>query len=288
VSRIQQILEKAERDGSVRRMRPDPALVGGAPTDGGFAGAGMPAPSPSGSPMASFANLAVEPMTAAPAAPSRPAARVISGTHLDRRLVTAWSANIGPAEQYRALRTRILHTDNGAPVNVVLVTSPGRGEGKTLTAANLALAMAQEHQRRICLLDADLRQPQLHRLFGLPDGPGLSDVLAGDASLADASVSLDEYQMTIVPAGHATAHPTELLGTTAMRRVIESLRSTFDTVVVDATATAPLADVSIVTPLVDGVLLVVRAGVTSKPAIHDALGTIEHSKLLGLVLNEAA
>jgi len=290
VSRIQQILEKAEREGSVRRMRHDPTLVGGASADATMAGASTaPPPLPLVTPRPTLANLAIDPVISPPPlSPAPPAARVISGTHLDRRLVTAWSGNLGAAEQYRALRTRILHADNGSPVNVLLVSSPGRGEGKTLTAANLALAMAQEHQRRICLVDADLRQPQLHRLFGLPDGPGLSDILAGDASLADASVALDEYHITIVPAGHASAHPAELLGTTAMRRTIESLRSTFDTVIVDAPATAPLADVSILTPLVDGVVLVVRAGITSKPAIHDAVGTIEGGKLLGLVLNEAA
>jgi receptor protein-tyrosine kinase len=82
--------------------------------------------------------------------------------------------------------------------------------------------------------------------------------------------------------------PAELLGTTAMRRTLETLRSQFDRVVVDAPATTPLADVGILTPLVDCVLLVVRSGTTSKPAIHDAVAALDASKLLGVVLNEAA
>ena len=148
--------------------------------------------------------------------------------------------------------------------------------------------MAQEYQRRACIVDADLRAPQIARLFGLPEGPGLSDVLLGTAQLEDALVTLEEYQITILPAGRAATHPAELLGTTAMRRTFEALRSQFDRIVVDTPSVNPLADVGILTPLVDSVVLVVRAGLTETPAIHDALATIDAGKLLGIVLNEAA
>jgi capsular exopolysaccharide synthesis family protein len=225
---------------------------------------------------------------APPATPGLTPARIVSGAHLDARLVTAASTEAAVAEQYRALRTRVLHADPMSPINVVMITSPGRGEGKTLTAGNLALAMAQEWQRRICIVDADFRHPQLHRIFGLPDGPGLCDVLTGRATLEEALVTLEEHQVTILPAGNVPAHPAELLGTTVMRRVMETLRTQFDRVVMDAPAAAPLADVSILAPLVDRVLMVVRAGVTTKPEIHDALTSIESAKLLGFVLNEAA
>jgi capsular exopolysaccharide synthesis family protein len=276
MSRIQNILEKAERDGSVRRIRGADSL-----------------------PAAASAGLDVAPSQAAPQSPvvrdtigtavraSAPV-RAVAGTRLDRRLLAAIAADSIAAEQYRALRTRIFHAYSGAAVHVVLITSPGRGEGKTLTASNLGLTMAQDYQRRICVVDADLRHPQLQRLFGLPDGPGLSEVLAGEATLEEALVTVEDHQVTILPAGRAPARPAELLGTTAMRRTIETLRSQFDRVVVDAPATAPLADVGILTPLVDSVLLVVRSGTTSKPAIHDAVAAIDASKLLGVVLNEAA
>jgi capsular exopolysaccharide synthesis family protein len=148
--------------------------------------------------------------------------------------------------------------------------------------------MAQEFQRRSCLIDADLRSPQIARLFGIPDGPGLTDVLIGTAPLEDALVHLEEHQITLLPAGHPAAHPAELLGTTAMRRALDTLRSQFDRIVIDTPPATPLADVGILAPLVDSVVLVVRAGVTSTPAIHDALATIDGSKLLGIVLNEAA
>jgi capsular exopolysaccharide synthesis family protein len=247
-----------------------------------------PLPAPPKVPVPSPASVSVHSAPLSQPAPSLTPARLVSGAHLDARLITAASTDSTVAEQYRALRTRILHADPMTPVNVVMVTSPGRGEGKTLTVGNLGLAMAQEWQRRICIVDADLRHPQMHRIFGLPDGPGLCDVLTGRATLEEALVTLEEHQVTILPAGNVPAHPAELLGTSAMRKTIDTLRAQFDRVVLDAAPAAPLADVSILTPLVDRVLLVVRAGITSKPSIHDAVSSIDPSKLLGFVLNESA
>jgi capsular exopolysaccharide synthesis family protein len=276
MSRIQNILEKAERDGSVRRIRSADSQSAVAPA--GIDGALYQAPPP--------APVVMDAIGAAVTA--SPPVRSVAGARLDRRLLAAIAADSLAAEQYRALRTRIFHADNGAAVHVVLITSPGQGDGKTLTASNLGLTMAQDYQRRICVVDADLRHPQLQRLFGLPDGPGLSDVLAGEATLEEALVAVEDHQITILPAGRTPVRPAELLGTTAMRRTIETLRSQFDRVVVDAPATTPLADVGILTPLVDSVLLVVRSGTTRKPAIHDAVAAIDRSKLLGVVLNDAA
>jgi len=270
MSRIQNVLDKAERDGAMHRMRgvAEPAAASVATTE------------------------VVPPRTTETVDP--PAwidgaqfGRVIQEPHLGRRLTTV-ASNGTVMEQYRALRTRILHADNGSAVNVVLVTSPGRNEGRSLTVAGLGLTMAQEYQRRICIVDADLRNPQQHRLFDIPETPGLSDILAGRATLDDACVTLEAHHLTVLPAGTLPAHPAELLGTTTMRRTIDTLRSRFDAVLVDAPGATPLADVSILTPFVDSVLMVIRAGVTSKPSIHDAIAALDGSKLLGMVLNDAA
>jgi len=276
MSRIQNILDKADREGAVRRIRPvaDQAVAGVAAVE----------------PAATFMPPPLDIPGIDPPAEAEPVSstRVISGAHLSARLITAATSGAVAAEQYRALRTRIAHTETGGPVGVLLVTSPGRGDGKSLTVANLGLTMAQEYQQRICVVDADFRASHQHKLFGLPDGPGLSDVLTGRAALEEALVTLEEHHITVLPIGRPEAHPAELLGTTAMRRVIETLRSRFDRVIIDSPAATPLADVGILTPLVDSVILVVRAGITSKPAIHDAIGTIDAGKLLGVVLNEAA
>lgn len=281
MSRIQNILEKAEREGVVRRVRTD-AAVDAAPEPAIHF---SPPASPLAMPHSVVGHSAP---ISQPATSSLTPARLVSGAHLDARLITASSTDGTVAEQYRALRTRILNADPMSAVNVVMITSPGRGEGKTLTVGNLGLAMAQESQRRICIVDADLRHPQMHRMFGLPDGPGLCDVLAGRATLEEALVTLEEHQVTILPAGNVPAHPAELLGTSAMRKTMDVLRAQFDRVVVDAAPAAPLADVSILAPLVDRILIVVRSGVTTKPSIHDAVSSIEPSKLLGFVLNESA
>jgi len=276
MSRIQNILDKAEREGTVPRFRSlheQPATAGAT----AVAPVMLDTPAPLAPPAAEVgAPTAAPPM------------RMISGARLHPSLIAAMSPSGVAAEQYRALRTRIVHRDSGGPVNVVLVTSPGARDGKSLTVANLGLAMAQEYQQRVCVVDADFRSPQQHRLFGLPDAPGLSDVLTGRATLDEALVVLEEHHLSVLAAGTRSAHPAELFGTTVMRRTLEALRSRFDRIVIDSPAANPLADVGILTPLVDSVVLIVRAGVTSKPAIHDAIAALDAGKLLGIVLNEAA
>jgi protein-tyrosine kinase len=271
MSRIQHILEKAERDGSVLRMRSMAEA------------SALAFEQPGTMPPDAFD----EPMIVERATPVMTPGRTVHGTHLDRLLVASLEPGVSAAEQYRALRTRLTHSDHAAPVNVLLVTSPGRREGKSLTAANLALTMAQDFQRRICIVDADLRHSRLHALFGVSDVPGLADVLAGRASLADALVHLEDQQITLLPAGQPSGHPAELLGSATMRQTIETLRSQFDRVIVDAPPTGPLADLAILTPLVDSVVLVVRAGITTKPAIQEAVATLGPTPLLGVVLNDA-
>jgi capsular exopolysaccharide synthesis family protein len=210
---------------------------------------------------------------------------VVSAGRISPVLIAALAPHALAAEQYRTLRTRLGTVDHGHPRRVLLVTSPAKGDGKSVTAANLALTMAQEFNRRIVLVDADLRRPSVHRLFGLPSQPGLADVLKGDAVLDEALVYLPEYQLAVLPAGSRVDSQTELLGSQAMRRTIDALRSRFDRVVLDTPPALPLADVAVVAPMTDGLVLVVRAGETPKPLIERALAACDESRLLGLVLN---
>jgi capsular exopolysaccharide synthesis family protein len=284
MSRIQQILDKAERDNTIHRSRVLETLEApGVQPDVRAPAVASPPPGLAiEAPLSSMSSMSSTSSTS-----STSAVRTVRDTHLDRRLAAAREPNSVAAEQYRALRTRLDHGDAGAAVHVVLVTSPGRDDGKSLTAANLGLAMAQEYRRRVAVVDANLRHPTLHRLFGLPSGPGLSDVLAGRVLLDEALVNLEPHNLTVLPAGTPTPHPAESLGTITMRRAMDTLRARFDAVVMDAPAAAPLADVGILTPLTDCIVLVVRAGVTAKPAVHDSIGALDGAKLLGLVLNDA-
>lgn len=276
MSRIQDILNKAERDGNTRRTR-------------GLSSEGLMSPSIGAGASRPQAPVYEPPRAAAwTPAPATPleAAHAVTG-HLDPHLVAALAPQSLAAEQYRSLRTRIKRAENGRAVRAIAITSPAKGDGKSLTAANLALTMAQEFQQRVLLIDADLRRPAVHRLFGLADGPGLTDVLMGGAELTQALVSLEHHHLTLLPAGAIPNHPAELLGSASMRRVLDTLRTRFDRILIDMPPVAPLADLHIVAPMVDGLLMIVRAGVTPRPAIERALAGLDMSKVLGLVLNES-
>jgi capsular exopolysaccharide synthesis family protein len=263
----------AEREGTVHRTRGLAADGPALGTTGAAAAAiALPAPVAAAIPAASGREAHQPPPVAA---------------SLDARLAAAHAPQSLAAEQYRSLRTRIKNAEHGRAMRAIVVTSPNKGDGKSLTAANLALTMAQEYQQRVLLVDADLRRPTIHRLFGIGDTPGLADVLVGGAALDDAIVSIPQHHLAVLPSGVLPSHPAELLGSTAMRRAVDALRSRYDRVIVDMPPVAPLADVSIALGMVDGLLMIVRAGVTPKPAIERALSGLDAGKVLGLVLNDA-
>ena len=282
MSRIQDILAKAERDGTTRRTQAGPSL-----TQGPSAVATTLGPSIDGS-------SALDPLpfiTPSPVAPAATAAPAVTETRtahatLHPALVAAIAPQSPVAEQYRAIRARLTHREETATLRTILVTSPAARDGKSVTAANMALTMAQEFQRSVLLVDADLRGSSVHALFGIDRGPGLSDVLAGQATLEEALVYLPDYRLTLLTAGATPQFPTELLGSTAMRRTLDTLRGRFDRILLDLPSVAPLADVGTVAPMADGVLMVVRAGVTQRPALDEALAAFEDSKVLGVVLND--
>ena len=268
MSRIQEILNKAERDGGLHRTR---TIVAEGPVIGTPVGGGALA-----------ATMAVPPVPLDVAREPH----AVEG-HLNHLLVAAFAPQSLAAEQYRSLRTRVKSAERGRTMRTIVITSPNKGDGKSLTAANLALTMAQEFQQRVLLVDGDLRHASIHLMFGIDETPGLSDVLTGEIPLDDALVTLPQHALTILPSGQAPSHPAELLGSTAMRRTLDALRTRFDRVIIDMPPVAPLADVPIALGMVDGLLMIVRAGVTPKPAIERALAGLDTSKVLGLVLNDA-
>ena len=312
MSRIQEILKKAERDGSVHRTRTivsdraepaavslveppaglvePPAVSFAEPPAVGFVETGHATRVEP--PLGRFDGSGVAAVESAPIgfAPTTPVAAPSTAQQqgdADARLVAASAPQSLAAEQYRLLRTRVARAENGRTYRTIIITSPNKGDGKSLTAANLALTMAQEPQQRVLLLDADLRRPSIHTLFGISETPGLSDVLMGGAALDEALVQVPEHRLTILPSGLVPTQPAELLGSSNMRRVLDTLRTRFDRILIDMPPVAPLADVPIASTMADGVLMIVRAGVTPRPAIERALSGIEGAKVLGLVLNDA-
>jgi capsular exopolysaccharide synthesis family protein len=277
MSRIQEILNKAEREGTLRRTRG----VGGGD---GVAVAAPPVPLP--------LRPEAEPVerhrvTEDEGADAQPVDAPSGDARLDGHLVAALAPHSLAAEQYRSMRPRIAAAERGRTVRTIVVTSPAKGDGKSITAANLALTMAQEFQQRVLLFDADLRQPTIHRLFGISQAPGVTDLLMGGVALEDALVNIPDHHLMVLPAGATSSYPAELLGSASMRRLLDTVRTRFDRIVLDMPPIAPLADVHIALPNVDGLLMIIRAGITPKPAIERALAGIDHGKVLGLVLNEA-
>ena len=285
MSRIHRIVEKAEREGLMTLTRGSEQALAHAPaaeqSHAGPAGAAahpLPLPPPAWDPDAQ----AAEGDDAYDATDDAPPTGAIG---IDPLLVAASEPGSAAAEQYRLLRTRLEGAEAGRRAQLLLVTSPLIGEGKTTTSANLALTMAQEFQQKVVLVEADLRRPTLAALFGLPHGPGLVDVLVGAASLDDALQEVPDRHLVVLPAGLPAARSTELLASSMMQRVLTSLRSRFDRIVVDTPPIA-VADTHVLAPLCDGILVVVRAGQTPKPAVERALEGVDRSKVLGLVLNE--
>jgi protein-tyrosine kinase len=294
MSRIQQILSKAERDGTARRVAvetPDP--IEQAPRATGPAFAPEPTvPAPRRAPAevepgARAVESTSDRIGAVSYAPAPVETAPAVEVTLDPLLVAAVAPQSPAAERYRSLRSRLAQSENGHGRRVILVTSPGKHDGKTVTALNLALTMAQEFQRRVLIIDGDLRQPGIHTLLGLPPGPGLVDVLTGTATLDEALVEIPEHHLTVLRAGRSFERPAEMLGSGPMRRLIDTLRNQFDRIVVDS-APAMVSDPNAIAPLTDGLLLVVRASSTTRPAIARAIGALGSSNLLGLVLNESA
>ena len=205
-----------------------------------------------------------------------------------------------PAEAYRSIRTSILFMNPAAPPRTLLVTSSQPREGKTATTVNLAISLAHLGNR-VVVIDADMRQPRCHRALGIAQGPGLAEVLRGKVDLEDAlvHVCLDgegtdaraaegaHAGLYLLQSGLPPGDPTELLASARMREVLAKLREHFDMVLVDSPPVFPITDSAILSPVVDGVVLVVRGHQTDRRVIAEALERLRMMKaqVVGVVLN---
>jgi protein-tyrosine kinase len=188
------------------------------------------------------------------------------------------------SEQYRALKAKLYQMRNVINLKTILITSAVAQEGKTLTAVNLALVMAQEFQQKILLVDADLRRPSVHKVLGFSAEKGLADFLGQHSSMADVLLKTRFHDLLIVPAGTVRDKPTELLNTPRMREFLASAAERFDWVILDSPPLI-LADAELLSSLADGVLMVVRACETPEHLIVKAVQTLKGKNVLGFVFN---
>lgn len=205
----------------------------------------------------------------------------------DRRPIALSSPNSFAVESYRGLRTNVLFLGLDRPLRVLQLTSALPGEGKTTTTSNLAVVLAGAG-KQVVVVDADLRKPRLHDVFGAAPMPGLTEVILGHP-IDDALRKIDE-NLYVLTAGSAPANPGEMLLSPRVAAVINELAARFDHVLIDSPPLIPVADAVAVSGAADGVLVVAQAKRTSKRALADALGRLEqvNANVLGVVLNRAA
>jgi capsular exopolysaccharide synthesis family protein len=217
-------------------------------------------------------------------------------THVERGLPEIGEKLVGVAaseeqaslavaiEQYRKLAATLHHAQTDRRLKLIMVTSANPGEGKSLTASNLALTLSSSYQRRVLLIDGDLRRPSLHDIFGVPNRTGLSDGLARD-SVQGLAVLEVSTRLSFLPSGEPMEDPTGALTSHQMRRILDEARARYDWVVIDTPPIGLLSDAKLLADMVDGVVLVVEAGKSQYPDLLRAIDSIGRERLVGAVLN---
>lgn len=210
--------------------------------------------------------------------------------HEMRPLVALSDAKSSGAEAYRALRTNLLLSSADVQPQLLLVTSPGRNEGKSSTAANLAIVMAQAGNR-VLLMDCDLRRPVLHKAFSLDREPGLSTLLVGTKVDPEPYIQkTTQANLEVITCGQTPPNPPDLLGSKRMHALLESLRKDYKFIILDTPPLWAATDAAVLTSFVDGTLLVIKAGDTKRHFAQRAvklLGDL-NARIIGVVLNKMA
>ncbi len=191
-------------------------------------------------------------------------------------------------EQFRLLRSKLALMQKQRGVKTVLITSAVPQEGKTFTACGLAGVIAQEPGKRVILIDADMRKPKSGRPLGLngsSPNQGLSQVLRGEASLGDTLLCSTGFEFYFLPAGPVPPNPSELLSSPGLEQMVRSAAESFDWVIVDSPPVLALSDATLIAPICDIVLLVVKANVTPSKLAHDAIQRIGKERICGVVMN---
>jgi protein-tyrosine kinase len=189
------------------------------------------------------------------------------------------------AEQFRTLRSRLYNLRETATLKKILITSAIAGEGKTFVASNIAQAIAREKDRRVLLIDGDLRKPRLHTVLGAPLSPGLSDCLCEEIDEVSVIQHGQEGNLYFIPGGDESAHASELLSNGRMQKLLDRLTPLFDWIIIDSPPCLPVADAGVLAGLCDGVLLVVRATHTPLAMAQKARKELQKRNVVGVVLN---
>lgn len=200
------------------------------------------------------------------------------------RLATGADGHPAMVEQFRRLAATLHHEQMARGIRSVMVTSAIPGDGKTLTAVNLAIVLAESYRYNVLLVDADLRRPSIPTVVELGQGAGLSEALKAPTDQKLALVALSS-RLTLLPAGRPIPNSIEALTSPRMRQILDEATARFDWVVLDAPPVGVTADARLLAELTDGTLFVVRAGKTQYPDVRNGIEAIGRDRILGVVLN---
>ena len=205
----------------------------------------------------------------------------------DQRMLTSKTAGGSLLESYRVLRSNVRFAAAGEPLRMIMVTSTAPGEGKSVTAANLAIAMALDG-KKVILVDCDLRRPTVHEKFGIRGTPGLTNVLVGAMDLDLALQDTEVENLKLLASGPIPPNPAELLNSRAFEVVQEQLKDRSDVVILDSPPCLSVADAQVLAANVDGLIYVVQLGSTRKSALKHGNELLKqaHARILGVVYNK--
>jgi len=205
----------------------------------------------------------------------------------DSLLIDISRPHEAPMEEFRTLRTRLNHMKSLSPIHSVVVTSPSPAEGKSLSAANLALAESHLAGNNTLLADFDFRRPIMHTVFGIDRSPGITDYLLGKAPLHKCIKKIAGTTLYIMPAGEAVINPLELLNLREVKLLMDRLPSLFNWIILDSPPLLFAADANLLATMCHGTLLVVRIGHTTIDSVTRAMQSLCNNNVLGIVVNGA-
>jgi len=245
-----------------------------------------PAPQPKAAPQPAEAQAKIVVPPLPPAEPPqawRP--RVVSlAVPASAPLLPFEKAGMPAAEQYRIARTKITHHPKRP--KVIVVTSPSVGDGKSISAINLAAALGLQSEIKVLLIDGDFRRSSIHPLLGLAAVPGLAEVISGEQPFEDVVVQAEQYpNLHILVSGSSTINPAELLDSQRWRALCDRLRERYQYVIIDSPPISMVADFELIQLAADGTILVMRPDHTKRNPALKALETVPREKLVGVLLN---
>ena len=216
-------------------------------------------------------------------------AQKMDGSGIAPEIVAYYDPESIVSEQYRIIRTHIRQINPDTHFKTLVVTSTAHREGKSVSAVNLAIVTAKrDEEKRICLLDCDMRKGTVHQLMGLKQLPGLSEILSEEAPL-DLTIQRNKIpNLDIVTYGDNPSNPSELLSSGRMKKLLELLKSKYDQIIIDAPPILPVTDTHVLAHLVDGIIMVVRANYTQRAHVLHAQDLLKqvHANIIGFIFTQ--